>query len=160
MKRLGMIERVEGEHGLWRLSANARQKPHNAAIGVRLVAFGTDLGVAVWARSGEVFPRLGEPIALCVTSPPYPLRQARAYGNPNEAQFVDFLCEALEPIVRELVPGGSIVIDTGNDVHLARSPARSLYAERLLLALHHRLGLSLMDRIPWVTYSRPPGRTS
>ncbi len=159
MKQLGIIERVEGERGLWRLSENARQKLHKASAGVRLVAFSTDLGVAVWACSRDVFPRLGEPISLCVTSPPYPLRQARAYGNPNEAQYVDFLCEALEPIVPELVPGGSIVINIGNDVHLARSPARSLYAERLLLALHDRLGLSLMDRIPWVNYSKPPGPT-
>lgn len=58
-----------------------------------------------------------------------------------------------------LVPGGSIVLNIGNDVFLERSPARSMYAERLLLALHDRLGLHLMDRVPWVNYSKPPGPT-
>nr|WP_245180422.1 DNA methyltransferase [Cupriavidus sp. LEh25] len=72
---------------------------------------------------------------------------------------MSILCEALEPIVAGLVPGGSIVLNVSNDIVEPRSPARSLYIERLTLALHDRLGLSLMGRVPWVNYSKPPGPT-
>ncbi|CAG2159727.1 DNA-methyltransferase [Cupriavidus numazuensis] len=159
LKQLGVVERVPDRAGFWRLTEPAGDKLDRAAAGVKLVAFSTTLGVAIWGRNEDVFRGLSEPIALCVTSPPYPLRQARAYGNPTEAQYVDFLCEALEPIVAALLPGGSIVLNISNDIFEARSPARSLYIERLVLALHDRLGLSLMDRIPWVNYSKPPGPT-
>ncbi|WP_066732985.1 site-specific DNA-methyltransferase [Cupriavidus sp. D384] len=159
LKSMGIVERVADRAGFWRLTEPVTKDLDRAANGVRLVAFSTTLGVAVWARHADVFRGLGEPIALCVTSPPYPLRQARAYGNPNEAQYVDFLCEALEPIVAGLVRGGSIVLNVSNDIFEPRSPARSLYIERLTLALHDRLGLSLMGRVPWVNYSKPPGPT-
>lgn len=159
LKQLGVIERVEGERGIWRLTENAGKELHKTIDSVKLVAFSTDLGVAIWGRCQDVFGGINKPIALCVTSPPYPLRQARAYGNPDESQYVDFICAALEPIVGNLVPGGSIVLNISNDIFESKSPARSLYVERLILALHDRLGLSLMDRIPWVNFSKPPGPT-
>lgn len=159
LKQLGVIEHVDGERGVWRLTERAGKDLDRAAAGVKMIAFHTDLGVAIWARHQDVFPLLDEPIHLCISSPPYPLRQARAYGNPDEAHYVDFICQALEPIVRNLVPGGSVVLNISNDIFLSQSPARSLYVERLTLALHDRLGLSLMDRIPWVNYSKPPGPT-
>lgn len=159
LKSLGVIERVPGERGIWRLTEKAGKDLHRAVADVKLVAFSTDLGIAVWGRSQDVFRGLGEPIALCVTSPPYPLRQARAYGNPDEARYVDFICHALEPIVSNLLPGGSVVLNISNDIFEPKSPARSLYVERLILALHDRLGLALMDRMPWVNLSKPPGPT-
>lgn len=159
LKRLGVIEHVEGQRGVWRLAEQVGKDLHRATAGVRLVAFHTGLGMAIWSRHEDVFPRLGEPITLCVSSPPYPLRRARAYGNPSAADYVDFLCTALSPIVHDLVPGGSIVLNLTNDSFEAGSPARSLYLERLTLALHERLGLFLMDRIPWVNLSKPPGPT-
>jgi site-specific DNA-methyltransferase (cytosine-N4-specific) len=67
------------------------------------------------------------------------------------------LCEALEPIVRHLTPGGSICLNISNDIFLKKSPARSLYQERLAIAMHDRLGMFKMDMIPWVNPSRPPG---
>lgn len=159
LKQLGVIERIPGERGIWRLTEKAGKDIHKAADGIKLVAFSTDLGVAIWGRCQDVFSGIGEPIALCVTSPPYPLRQARAYGNPDESMYVDFICHAMEPVVRNLIPGGSIVLNISNDIFESKSPARSLYIERLILALHDRLGLSLMDRMPWVNYSKPPGPT-
>lgn len=159
LKQLGVIERVEGARGIWRLTESAGKELHKTGDGVKLVAFSTNLGVAIWGNSRDVFGSISEPIALCVTSPPYPLHQARAYGNPDESHYVDFICSALEPIVGNLVPGGSIVLNISNDIFESKSPARSLYVERLILALHDRLSLSLMDRIPWVNFSKPPGPT-
>lgn len=158
LKALGVIERVEGERGIWRLAENLNKELHKAADGVKLVAFNTELGIAVWSRAQDVFSGLGEPISLCFTSPPYPLRQARAYGNA-EGEYVDFICRTLEPIVRNLLPGANVVLNISNDIFEHKSPARSLYIERLILALHDRLGLSLMDRLPWINLSKPPGPT-
>lgn len=159
LKQLGVIERVEGSRGIWRLAEKAEKGLNKTISGVALVAFSTDLGVAIWSRNQDVFGGLNEPIALCVTSPPYPLRNARAYGNPDERAYVDFICESLEPIVANLFAGGSIVLNISNDIFEPKSPARSLYIERLILVLHDRLGLSLMDRIPWVNLSKPPAPT-
>jgi hypothetical protein len=161
LKQLGVIKRVPGKRGLWQLAEKVEGEKdlHQAMPGVRLVAFSTNLGLAIWGRNQDVFPALQEEIALYVSSSPYPLRDARAYGNPDQHAFVDFICEALEPIVRNLMPGGSIVLNLSNDVFEVKRPSRSLYLERTVLALHDRLGLSLMDRIPWVNLSKPPGPT-
>lgn len=159
LKTLGVLRRVPGQRGLWELTESARDGLMRARRGVRLLAFSTDLGLAIWARNEDVFPHLGEPIALCVTSPPYPLRRPRAYGNPDSAEYTDFITQALEPVVRSLLPGGSIVLNLSNGIFEPGLPSRSLYLERLTLALHERLGLHLMDRIPWVNRSKPPGPT-
>jgi hypothetical protein len=44
-----------------------------------------------------------------------------------------------------------------NDIFIAKSPARSLYRERLVLALHDRLGLWKMDELIWENKSKPQG---
>lgn len=159
LKHLGVLERAPGTRGVWRLTAAARKDLHPAGPQVKLIAFSTELGVAIWGRCEEVFPGLTESVALCMTSPPYPLRKARAYGGPTAADYTDFLCRTLEPIVRALIPGGSLVLNISNDIFEPKRPNRDLYAERLVLALHDRLGLSLMDRIPWVNPSKPPAPT-
>ncbi|WP_205836414.1 site-specific DNA-methyltransferase [Iodobacter violaceini] len=159
LKQLGVIERVQGERGVWRLTEAVGKDLHKAADCVRLVAFSTDLGVAIWGHCKDIFTSVSEPISLCITSPPYPLRNARAYGNPAESEYIDFICSALEPIVKNLIPGASVVLNLSSDIFLSKSPARSLYVERLVLSLHDRLGLFLMDRIPWVNKSKPPGPT-
>lgn len=160
LKALGVIERVKGSRGLWRLAEKASEDLDRTVAGVKLVAFSTDLGVAIWARNGDVFGALGEAISLCVTSPPYPLRTPRAYGDfQRDSEYVDFVCSSLEPIVKHLQPGGSIVLNLSNDIFESKLPSRSLYLERLTIALCDRLGLHLMDRVPWVNYSKPPGPT-
>ncbi|WP_431798031.1 DNA methyltransferase (plasmid) [Cupriavidus metallidurans] len=159
LRRAGVLKRVEGERGVWKLAEAASKDLCKAQATTKLVAFSTDLGVAIWSKAEGLFPALDEPIALVVTSTPYPLRRPRAYGNPTEADYVDFICRAVEPIVKNLIPGASVVLNIGLDIFEEGSPARSLYPERLTLALRDRLGLSLMDRIPWVNYSKPPGPT-
>lgn len=156
-KHLGLIERVD--RGVWKLTHHIKEELHRATEDIKLVAFSTDLGIAIWSRHESVFNGFNEPISLMVSSPPYPLRYARAYGNPAEAEYVDFICRALEPIVRNLVPGGSIVLNISNDIFLRGSPALSDYPERMVIALRDRLGLYLLGRIPWVNTSKPPSPT-
>jgi site-specific DNA-methyltransferase (cytosine-N4-specific) len=156
-KQLGLLERVE--RGVWRLSGKAKKGLHEADAQTKLIAFSTDLGIAIWARNETVLHGCKETFVLCFTSTPYPLQEARVYGNPNETMFTDFISRSLEPVVQNLAPGGSIVLNVSNDIFLPKSPARSLYIERMVIALHDRLGLFLMDRIPWVNLSKPPAPT-
>ena len=159
LKKLGMIERVPGTRGAWRAAAGITKDDQltPAPAGVTLVAFSTKLGVAIWGDCRTVFQSLDEPIHLCLTSPPYCLAQPRAYGNPTQADYVDFVCSSLEPIVRNLVPGGSICLNVSNDIFDRGLPSRSLVRERLVIALHDRLGLHRMDELIWVNSSKAPG---
>jgi len=156
LKTIGLIEHVPNARGVWQLTGKGRQALKRALPETALVAFSTALGVAIWASSDRVFGRINEPIHLYLCSPPYPLQQPRAYGNPSEPEYVDFVCRILEPIVHNLVPGGSICLNISNDIFLPKSPARSLYRERLVIALHERLGLSKMDEFIWHNGSKPP----
>jgi site-specific DNA-methyltransferase (cytosine-N4-specific) len=158
LKSLGLLERATGKRAEWHLTEAGRNRLTPAPPKAVLLAFSTDLGVALWARNESVFPNLNEPIALCFTSPPYLLRRPKAYGNPRqEREYIDFLCQSLEPIIRNLIPGGSLCLNISNDVFVPGSPARSLYCERLVLALCDEFGLHLMDRVIWVNNSKPPG---
>jgi site-specific DNA-methyltransferase (cytosine-N4-specific) len=157
LKRLGVLERVD--RGTWRLSADARQKLTPAPRKAVMLAFSTTLGCALWGNAEDVFSNLGEQVTLAFTSPPYPLARQRSYGGVDRQHYVDWLLQVLEPVVACLRPGGSLVLNLGNDIFEPGSPARSLYIERLTLALHDRLGLHLMDRFVWHNPAKPPGPT-
>lgn len=155
LKQMGLLERAE--RGAWRLTDKGKAKLTKAEPTVSMLGFSTNLGIAIWGACERVFGSINEPITLCVTSPPYLLRNPRDYGNPkDEREYVEFILRSLEPIVRNLVPGGSICLNISNDIFEQGSPARSMYCERLLLALHDRLGLQLMDRLVWES-NKPPG---
>lgn len=157
LKAMGLLERVG--RGQWRLTAKAQDKLLVAQESTVMLAYATDLGIAIWGSCADVFGRSlgGQTITLCLTSPPYPLKNPRAYGNPKPQEYVDFICNAIEPIVRHLKEGGSIALNISNDIFMSRSPARSTYLERLVIALEDRLGLSLMDRLIWENPNKLPG---
>lgn len=158
MKHLGILEREEGQRGVWRRTEKVGKDLTRLQAGIKLVAFSTNLGLAIWGACDDTLPDLDTPIALCITSPPYLLRKPRAYGNPRDAvEYVDFICHSLEPIVRNLLPGGSICLNITNDAFEQGLPSRSLYRERLVIALHERLGLCKMDELIWHNPTKPPG---
>ncbi len=155
LRRLGVIKRVD--RGVWALTAQARKELTVAKRKTVMVAFSTDLGCALWANAEDVFSDLGEDITLAFSSPPYPLAIQREYGNVDQSQYVDWLCAHIAPIVKNLRPGGNLVLNLTNDCFEPKSPARSLYLERLTLALCDRFGLSLMERFVWLNRQKPPG---
>lgn len=158
LRACGVLERVPDSRGVWRLAGDQDGPLTPAREGLSLVAFSTKLGVAIWGCCESVLAGLDQPISLCITSPPYLLRTARAYGGlDDETAYVDFICRALEPIVNHLAPGGSICLNVGQDAFEPGLPSRRLHIERLVLALHDRFGLKLMDRLVWMNPSRPPG---
>ncbi len=156
LRKLGLLERVPGRRGVWQLKPQAKDLTP-AKPGMVLVAFSTKLGLALWGSCHDVFARIDEPVALVLTSPPYPIRKPRAYGGVKASEFTDFLCRALEPIVPNLIDGGSVALNVSPDVFEEGSPARSLYLEEATLALHRRLGLHCMDRLIFENPARPPG---
>jgi site-specific DNA-methyltransferase (cytosine-N4-specific) len=158
LKVRGLLERTEGERGVWRLTPKGKFRLRHVESGQVLVAFHTRLGVALLADCRAGFAALGEPISLVLTSPPYPIaHDSRGYRSPRLNDYVGFLTGALEPIVGMLVAGGSIALNLSNDIFEPGTPARSLYLEYLTIALHERLGLSLTDRLVWHNPTKPPG---
>jgi site-specific DNA-methyltransferase (cytosine-N4-specific) len=158
LRHLGLLERdMQRGRGHWRLTPQGMRKLTPAAPGRVLLGFSTDLGVALWGDARGTFSRLDEPIALCLSSLPYPLAQPRAYGNPSSAEYVDWVIRLLEPIIKSLLPGGSICLNLGEDVFEPGSPARSDYVERTVIALRDRLGLWKMAHTPWHNPTKAPG---
>jgi len=156
LKHAGVLERVDGERGVWQLTRPASKDLDQINSGVSVVGFSTELGVAILGSCDTVFSQIDAPVCLCLCSPPYPLKKARNYGNPSETEYVDWVVRHLEPIVKNLVRGGSIALNISNDIFLPGG-ARSLYRERLLIALHDRLGLYKVDELIWSNPSKPPG---
>lgn len=159
LRKAGLIEPVPGERGHWRATAAAMGKQRRASPAVVLTAFSTEMGVALWSAWESVAPHLApESVALALTSPPYPLRTPRAYGNPSLEAYVDWLCAAMAPVAAALQPGGTLALNVSNDIFEPGSPARSLYREKLVIALYERLGLSKLDELVWRS-NKPPGPT-
>jgi site-specific DNA-methyltransferase (cytosine-N4-specific) len=157
LKTAGILEHVEGERGVWALTKPASKELNQIEPTVSVVGFSTELGVAILGCCETVFASPHEQVTLVVSSPPYPLAVPRAYGNVTEREYVDWIVRTLEPLVKNLAPGASVVLNVTNDSFLHRSPARSLYRERLVLALHEKLGLWKMDELIWENKSKPPG---
>lgn len=177
LRQLGVIERVPERRGHWQATSASRdgiaqlqeqlhkqeRQEHErltpAQPSVVMLACQTELGLSLWGLAGDVAQRLEEPVHLMLSSPPYPLARARAYGGPGVSEYVDWLCQALQPLVRTLAPGGSICLNLSNDIFVSGSPARSTYRERLVIALEDRLGLHKMDELIWYNPQKPPGPT-
>ncbi|WP_137917159.1 site-specific DNA-methyltransferase [Hydrogenophaga sp. 2FB] len=156
MRSMGVLERVDGMRGRWRISPDAKKRLTQVPEGVTMLAFESKFGFAIWSDCRTFFSGINEEIHAVISSPPYPLRQKRAYGNPTEQEYVDFILRCIDPILKNLVDGGSIVLNLSNDIFEAGLPSRSMYLERLMLALHDQ-GLRKMDSIVWHNASKPPG---
>lgn len=158
LKGKGHIKKIT--RGKWTLVSHKKIELHSIDSANHMVAMSTSLGVAIWSKSNTILsdPDINEPIHLALTSPPYPLRTPRAYGNEVDThKYIDFICEVMEPIVAMLAKGGNIAHNIGNDIFESGSPARSTYVKRLVIALEDRLGLKLMDRLVWSYPNKIPG---
>lgn len=152
LKHAGVLTR--NSEGLWQKTGKGGL--HRILSGFTLLGFSTRLGLAVVADCRDFFAKINEPVHLIVTSPPYPLARERHYGNVGEQEYVDWLCTVIEPVVKLMADGASLCLNIGNDIFLSGSPARSLYRERLVLALSDRLGLYKMDELVWHNPNKPP----
>lgn len=156
LKRAGLIERGT-ERGAWRLTTNGKRTLRRIERGCGLVAFSTRLGAALWCDMRDAFTGLDKPISLVISSPPFALAKSRGYCQPSPSEWVDFVCAAIEALMPHLADGASIALEIGVDIFEAGSPARRILPERLVVALHDRLGLHKMDTLVWAPGCKAPG---
>ena len=149
----GLVER--GEDG-WSLTAAGAGGLTRAAPGRPVTIFLTPEGCALWALAEDLASVVDrESVRLLLTSPPYPLRTRKAYGNRRGQDHVDWLCRIVESLLPVVMRDGSIVLNVG-DVWNEGGPTVSTYQERLVVALEDRLGLHLCQRLLWHNPSALP----
>lgn len=158
LKRMGLLEKTD-VRGKWQLTYEGRKKVElrKAITGFSMLAFSTKLGIAIWGDSRHIFSQINEPITLTVSSPPYPIKYGRGYGVWRDNEVIDLIIGVLEPIMGNLVDGGSIMLNVGNDVFEDGVPSRSIYVEKLVIRMYETLGLRKMDTLIWHNPSKAPG---
>lgn len=116
----------------------------------------TALGAAVVARAEDYLAtRPDESIDLVVTSPPFALLREKAYGNPEQAAYVDWLV-SFGPLVRRVLKEtGSFVLDLGG-AYQRGVPVRSLCNFRVLLRLCDECGFFLAEEFFWHNPAKLP----
>jgi site-specific DNA-methyltransferase (cytosine-N4-specific) len=117
-------------------------------------AYTTRLGVAYRADALQVLRRVPtDSVALVFTSPPFPLRRKKAYGNVTADQYVDWFWPFGQEIHRVLRQDGSFVLELGG----AWNPGlgtRSLFQYQLILRLCQEFHLA--QEFYWFNRSRLP----
>jgi len=96
-----------------------------------------------------------ESVDLVVTSPPFALLRQKAYGNKDQAEYVDWLCEFGAEVRRVLRETGSFVLDLGG-AYQRGVPVRSLYQFRVLLKMCDEVGLFLAEEFFWHNPAKLP----
>jgi DNA modification methylase len=91
-----------------------------------------------------------ESVDLVVTSPPFPLtfRKKKPYGSVGEDRFVEWFLAYADECRRLLRKSGSLVVDLGG-VWNKGAPTRSLYQQKLLIALCERSRFSFAQDFYW-----------
>jgi len=103
-----------------------------------------------------LLPNYTGKIQLILTSPPFPLKRAKKYGNKIGMEYLEWLCNIgrlMKPLLTET---GSIVIEIGN----AWNPAEPTYSTlpiETLLAFKNQCDLYLCQEFIYYNPARLPG---
>jgi site-specific DNA-methyltransferase (cytosine-N4-specific) len=125
-------------------------------IPAHLQVYRTDHGVQACADSRELLSLLpDESIDLIITSPPFALQRKKPYGNKDQHEYVDWLCEFGKAAYRALKVTGSFVLDLGGAYQKGK-PVRSLYNFRVLLEFCDRLGYRFAEDFYWFNPAKLP----
>lgn len=120
------------------------------------VVYSTDLGHQLAGDSRELLALLPEDsVDLVVTSPPFALLREKSYGNKDQQEYVDWLCEFGRAAFRVLKPTGSFVMDIGG-AYQRGVPVRSLYPWRVLLRFCDDIGFRLAEEFYWHNPAKLP----
>ncbi len=116
----------------------------------------TKFGQAFLARAENYLPSMPEnSVDLVITSPPFALLRQKAYGNLDQAEYVDWLV-SFGPLVRRVLKdSGSFVLDLGG-AYQRGIPCRSLYNYRVLLRLCDEHGFHLAEEFFWHNPAKLP----
>jgi DNA modification methylase len=119
-------------------------------------AYTTDSGAAYCGDSLELLAALpDQSINLVMTSPPFALQRQKAYGNKDQAEYIDWLAQFAKQVFRVLKDDGSFVLDLGG-AYEKGVPTRSLYNFRVLIRFCDDLGFFLAEDFYWFNPSKLP----
>lgn len=78
------------------------------------VGYTTNLGQCLCEDSLLALEKMDSgSVNLFITSPPFALQRKKAYGNEEQSEYVDWLCQFAELAYDKLRDDGSFVIDIG-----------------------------------------------
>ena len=121
-----------------------------------LPAYSTTFGDCYCGDSLDLLASLPDAsINLVMTSPPFALQRQKAYGNKDQAEYIDWLAQFAKQVHRILRPDGSFVLDLGG-AYEKGVPSRSLYNFRVLIRFCDELGFYLAEDFYWFNPSKLP----
>ncbi|MGH2396420.1 MAG: DNA-methyltransferase [bacterium] len=119
-------------------------------------AYRTSLGAAYAADSRALLAALpDESVDLVLTSPPYALHFKKEYGNVEKHGYVAWFLPFAREIFRVLKKDGSFVLNIGGSFN-PKTPTRSLYHFKLLVALVEEIGFHLAQECFWYNPAKLP----
>jgi DNA modification methylase len=119
-------------------------------------SYTTALGSTYRGDSLELLQTLPDAsVNLVVTSPPFALQRQKEYGNPDQAEYVDWLTGFARLVHQKLRDDGSFVLDLGG-AYQKGVPVRSLYQYRVLLAFCDLVGFHLAEEFFWHNPAKLP----
>jgi DNA modification methylase len=120
------------------------------------IAYTTANGMACCGDSFELLAALPTgSVNLVVTSPPFALQRQKAYGNKDQAEYIDWLTQFARQVHRVLKDDGSFVLDLGG-AYEKGAPTRSLYNFRVLIRFCDEIGFYLAEDFYWFNPSKLP----
>ena len=94
-------------------------------------------------------------VSLVITSPPFALQRKKEYGNVDQDNYVDWLCQFGRLVYDKLRDDGSFVIDIGGAFEKG-VPTYSLYQFKALIKLCDDIGFHLAQPFYWHNPSALP----
>lgn len=118
--------------------------------------YATELGQAWAGDSRDLLKAIPDgSVNLVFTSPPYALHFKKEYGNVEKAEYVQWFLTFAKEIYRILANDGSFVLNIGGSYN-PKTPTRSLYLYKLLIALVENLGFHLAQECFWYNPAKMP----
>ena len=96
-----------------------------------------------------------ESVDLVITSPPFALQRKKAYGNEEQSEYVEWLCQFAKIVFRKIKKSGSFVIDIGG-AYEKGVPSYSLYQFKALIRMCDDIGFKLSQPFYWHNTSALP----
>jgi site-specific DNA-methyltransferase (cytosine-N4-specific) len=116
----------------------------------------TEYGTAWLGDSRQLLKTIPDgSVNLVFTSPPYALHFKKEYGNVEKGQYVEWFLAFAREIFRILPDDGSFVLNIGGSYN-PKTPTRSLYHYRLLIALVDQIGFHLAQECFWYNPAKMP----
>lgn len=123
--------------------------------------YATDKGICINGDCESIIdnyllPNYAGKVQLILTSPPFPLKRAKKYGNKTGTEYTEWLCSVGNKLKPLLTENGSIVIEIGNAWN-SGEPTYSTLPVETLLEFKKRCDLFLCQEFIYYNPARLPG---